>query len=67
MSKVFQIVAIVFIVLSCCALALKFSDFLKDYSNLNSELKPIGSSLALLGIGFLAVAKRMKSKEAKTG
>ena len=66
MSKVFQIVAIIFIAVSCCLLALKFSDFLKDYPNLNSELKPIGSSLALLGIGFLAVAKRMKSKEAKT-
>ena len=66
MSKVFQIVAIVFYVLSCSLLVLRFSNFLKDYPNLNSELKPLGISLVFLGTGFLAVAKRMKSKESKT-
>ena len=62
-SKVFQNLAIVTIVISFCLLALRFSDFLKDDPSLNSELKPIGGSLAFLGMGLLAAAKRRKAKE----
>ena len=64
-SKVFQILAIVAIVSSFCLLALRFSDFLKDYPSLNSELKPVGMSLAFLGIALLAAAKRTKAKESQ--
>jgi len=64
-SKLFQKLAIAFIVLSFCLIALKFSNYLKDYPSLNSELKPIGISLALLGMGFSAVAKRKKANESK--
>jgi hypothetical protein len=62
-SKVFQNIAIASIVLSFCLLAIWFSDYLHDYPSLNSELKPIGGSLAFLGMGLLAVAKRRKVKE----
>jgi hypothetical protein len=62
-SKVFQNLAIVSIVISFCLLALRFSDYLNDYPSLNSELKPIGGSLAFLGMGLLAAAKRKKAKE----
>lgn len=64
-SKVYQNVAIACIVLSFCLIALKFSNYLEDYPSLNSELKPIGMSLALLSIGFSAVAKRKKTNESK--
>jgi hypothetical protein len=64
-SKVYQNVAIAFIVLSFCLIALKFSNYLEDYPSLNSELKPIGMSLTFLGIGFSAVAKRKKANESK--
>ncbi len=62
-SKVIQNLAIVTIVISFCLLALRFSDFFKDDPSLNSELKPIGGSLAFLGMGLLAAAKRRKAKE----
>ena len=62
-SKVFQNGAIVCIALSFCLLALRFSNYLNDYPNFNSELKPIGGSLAFLGMGLLAAAKRKKAKE----
>jgi hypothetical protein len=64
-SKTFQILAIVCIVISFCLLALRFSDSIKDYPSLNSELKPVGTSLAFLGMGLLAVAKRRKTKESQ--
>ncbi len=64
-SKVYQNVAIAFIVLSFCLIALKFSNYLENYPSLNSELKPIGISLTFLGIGFSAVAKRKKANESK--
>jgi hypothetical protein len=60
-SKVYQNVAIAFIALSFCVIALKFSNYLADYPNLNSELKPIGMSLTFLGIGFSAVANESKN------
>jgi hypothetical protein len=64
-SKVYQNVAIAFIVLSFCLIALKFSNYLEAYPSLNSELKPAGISLALLSMGFSAVAKRRKANESK--
>ena len=64
-SKVFQRLAIAFIALSFCLIALKFSNYLKGYPSLNSELKPIGISLAFLSMGFSAVAKRNKANESK--
>jgi len=64
-SKVFQNLATVAIVISFCLLVLRFSDFLKDYPSLNSDLKPLGMSLAFLGIGLLAAAKRRKAKESQ--
>ena len=64
-SKVFQRLAIAFIAISFCLLVIRLSNYLKDYPSINSELKPIGNSLALLGIGFLAVAKRKKTNELK--
>ena len=64
-SKLYQNLAIAFIALSFCLIALKFSNYLEDYPSLNSELKPIGMSLTFLGIGFSAVAKRKKAKESK--
>jgi hypothetical protein len=56
-SKLYQNLAIAFIALSFCLIALKFSNYLEDYPNLNSELKPIGMSLTFLSIGFSAAAK----------
>lgn len=64
-SKTFQKLAIAFIALSFCLIAIRFSNYLKDYPSLNSELKPIASALAFLGMGFLAVAKRKKTNESK--
>ena len=64
-SKLYQNLAIAFIALSFCLIALKFSNYLEDYPSLNSELKPIGMSLTFLGIGFSAVAKRKKANESK--
>ena len=64
-SKVFQRLAIAFIAISFCLLVVRLSNYLKDHPSINSELKPIGNSLTLLGIGFLAVAKRKKTKELK--
>jgi hypothetical protein len=64
-SKLYQNLAIAFIALSFCLIALKFSNYLEDYPNLNSELKPIGMSLTFLGIGFSAAAKRKKANESK--
>ena len=64
-SKVYQNVAIAFIALSFCLIALKFSNYLEDHPSLNSELKPLGISLSFLGMGFLAVAKRKKANESK--
>ena len=60
-SKVFQKLAITFIALSFCLLAIRLSNYLKDYPSINSELKPIGNSLVLLGIGFLAVSKKKEN------
>ncbi|MFC6876437.1 hypothetical protein ACFQZF_07750 [Flavobacterium myungsuense] len=64
-SKVYQNVAIAFIVLSFCLIALKFSNYLEAYPSLNSELKPVGISLVFLSMGFSAVAKRKKANESK--
>jgi hypothetical protein len=64
-SKVFQRLAIAFIVISFCLLAISLSNYLKDYPNINSELKTFGISLAILSMGFSAVAKRKKTKELK--
>ncbi len=64
-SKVYKNTAIIFIVLSFCLIALKFSNYLEDYPSLNSELKPLGISLSFLGMGFLAAAKRRKANESK--
>jgi hypothetical protein len=64
-SKVFQRLAIAFIVISFCLLVIRLSNYLKDYPSINSELKTFSISLAILSIGFSAVAKRKKTNELK--
>lgn len=59
-SKVFQAIAITFMILSASCLIIRLSNF---YPDLNSELKSSGMALVGLGFGFIAVARRRKSKE----
>ena len=64
-SKTLKTLAIISFILSLCFLILRISNCAKDYPSLQSELKPIGSSLAFIGIALLYVAKRKKTNESE--
>ncbi len=64
-SKVYQNIAIAIFSLTFCLIVLGFGNYLKEHPSLNSELKPVGSALAFLGLGFLTAAKRKKANESK--